>query len=168
MTVNVHKLSVETALEMALRSEIDAEKVYEKLHRIIGNFVLKEKIKFLMEEEKRHQEVVREVYLKLFPGQEIKNQEKGILPQLSIGVEEEDSVIDLLELAVEAEEASEEFYDGLSQEVDNRKIAEIFQYLSRMEHGHYSLLKGELDLCVNDETYYEKDGFHYDMVHIGP
>lgn len=168
MTVNIREISVETALEMALRSEIDAEKVYEKLHRMIGNFVLKEKIKFLMEEEKRHQDVIREVYSKLFQSQKIKNQEKGILPKLSIGLNEEGSVIDLLELAVEAEQISEEFYDALSLEVENRKISEIFQYLSRMEHGHYSLLKGELDLCINDETYYEQDGFHYDMVHVGP
>ena len=37
-----------------------------------------------------------------------------------------------------------------------------------MEHGHYALLKGEYDLCMRDEEYYQRGDFQYDMVHIGP
>jgi rubrerythrin len=93
---------------------------------------------------------------------------KSLLPKLGLSLKEENSVPDLLELAMQAEKVSEEFYDNLSEEVEERGVQEILQYLSRMEHGHYALLKGEYDLCVRDELYYQRDDFQYDMVHIGP
>ena len=69
---------------------------------------------------------------------------------------------------MEAEKVFEEFYDQLSEEVEERGAQEILQYLSSMEHSHYALLKGEYDLALNDEDYLDRGDFQYDMVHIGP
>jgi len=69
---------------------------------------------------------------------------------------------------MDAEKISEEFYDALSQNVEERGLQEILQYLASMEHGHYFLLKGEYELCLKDEAYYDREDFQYDMVHIGP
>lgn len=169
MMIDVSSLSVEKALQMALKSEIESEEIYKKLKSMVNNFILKDKLKFLASEEKKHQKILEDLYQKMFKGNECSAAEKSFFPRLSIVLKEEkSSVIDLLESAMEAEKVSEEFYDDLSEEVEERSVQEILQYLTSMEHGHYSLLKGEYDLCVRDEAYYERDDFQYDMVHVGP
>jgi rubrerythrin len=138
------------------------------LKKVVKNFVIKNKLQFLINEEKMHKKVVEALFQKMFPGKDIPKSDKSLVPRLTISLKEDDSVVELLESAMEAERISAEFYDSLSQEVEERGIQEILLYLSSMEHGHYALLKGEYDLCVRDEMYYERDDFQYDMVHIGP
>lgn len=168
MTVDVSSLSVEQALNMALKSEVEAGDVYKKLKKLVNNFVMKEKLDFLIKEEKRHQKIVTKMIEKMFPDKKHGKVDKSLIPRLSIALKEEDSVPELLELAMEAEKVAEEFYENLAEEVDERGVQEILLYLSSMEHGHYAMLKGEYDLCMRDETYYERGDFQYDMVHIGP
>lgn len=169
MTVDVSSLTVKKALRMALKSEIEAGETYKKLKSMVKNFILIDKLKFLIQEEKKHLKILEDLYRKMFKGDKPVVSDKSFFPRLSIVLKEEkSSVIDLLELAVEAEKISEEFYDDLSEEVEERGVQEILQYLTSMEHAHYALLKGEYDLCVRDEAYYERDDFQYDMVHIGP
>ncbi len=168
MSVDVTSLSVEKAIAMAVKSEIEAAKTYQKLRSMVKNFVLRDKLRFLVEEEKRHQALLRELFKKLTGGREPSQTERSLAPRLSIALKENPTVTDLLELAVEAEKTTEEFYDNLSQNVEERGLQEILQYLANMEHGHYFLLKGEYELCLKDETYSEREDFQYDMVHIGP
>lgn len=168
MSVDVSSLTIEKALHMAYQSETEAEATYKKLKKNVKNFVLKDKLQFLIHEEKKHQQLVKAIYSKLFNEEGIHKTEKSFLPRLTLALEEETSVPDLLEMAMELEKIFEEFYDNLSEEIDNRGIQEILQYLASMEHGHYFLLKGEYELCLKDEMYYERDNFQYDMIHIGP
>ena len=168
MLIDVSSLSVEKALSMAVKAEADAEAVYKRLHKLVKNFVLKDKLHFLVNEEKKHQKVVRELYRKLFPGKEPVDPGKSIVPRLSIALKEELTVPDLLETAMEAEKTSEEFYDTLSENVEERGVQEILQYLASMEHSHYFLLKGDYELAMRDEMYTQREDFQYDMVHVGP
>lgn len=168
MAIDFTSLSIEQALRMALKSEFDAADVYKKLNGMIQNFVLKDKLEFLIDEESKHQRVIESLYQKLFDDKVPEIGEKSLMPRLRLALDEESSVLDLLELAMEAEKVSEEFYDRLSEEVEDRGAQVILQYLSSMEHGHYALLKGEYELCMRDEAYYQRDDFQYDMVHIGP
>ena len=103
----------------------------------------------------------------MFNGNEISPAEKSLIPKLDMALHEETLVPDLLEMAVELEKLSEEFYDTLSEEIENRSVQDILQYLASMEHGHYFLLKGEFELCQRDEMYYNRDDFQYDMIHVG-
>ena len=168
MPVDVSSLSAEKALSMAFRSEIDAAEAYLKLQSMVKNFILRDKLTFLAEEEKKHQKLRREVHKKRTGGKEPPETEKPLAPRLALALQEKSTVTDLLELAMEAEKISEEFYDALSQNVEERGLQEILQYLASMEHGHYFLLKGEYELCLKDEAYYDREDFQYDMVHIGP
>ena len=168
MAIDVTSLTIDKALSMALKSEIETEAVYKYLQKVVKNFVLKDKLQFLVKEEKKHQKMLQELFRKMFPGKEPSKNEKSLLPRLSLALKEETPVIDLLELAVEAEKTAEEFYDELSEEIEERGLSEILQYLASMEHSHYFLLKGEYELCKRDEMYYNRDDFQYDMVHIGP
>ena len=156
MVLDLSTMSMEKALSAALKSEIDAEKVYGKIKKKVNNFVLKEKLHFLAGEEKKHHWMLEELYRKMFHGKNPEPVVKSITPRLSIALAEDASVPDLLELAMEAEKLSEEFYDELSTAVEDKKKQELFQYLA-----HY-------ELCMKDEMYYQRDDFQYDMVHIGP
>jgi rubrerythrin len=161
-------LSVEKALSMAIQSEIDSKAVYEKLRGMVKNFILKEKLVFLSNEEEKHERLLTAIFLKLNPGKTISKQEKSLMPRLSIALAEENSVIDLLELSMEAEKVAEEFYDQLADEVEERGVQDILRYLASVEHGHHFLIKGEYELCLKDEAYMDREDFQYDMVHIGP
>lgn len=168
MTVDVSSLSIEKALSMAQKSEIEAEETYKKLKKMVKNFVLIDKLQFLIKEEKKHQKMLEALYRKMFSGEDLNTSEKSLVPRLTIALTEKTAVPDLLELVMEAEKVSEEFYDNLSEEVEERGVQEILQYLTSMEHSHYFLLKGEYELCIRDEKYYDREDFQYDMVHIGP
>ena len=168
MSVDVSSLTIEKALSMAYRSEVEAEETYKKLKKGVKNFVLRDKLQFLINEEKKHQKLLQALFKKLFNGKEIVQDEKSFLPKLTLALKEETAIPDLIELAMELEKVSEEFYDHLSEEIENRSIQEILQYLASMEHGHYFLLKGEYELCLKDEMYYNRDDFQYDMIHVGP
>lgn len=168
MNIDFSSLSTEKALAMAIKAELEAEEVYTRLEKEVKNFILKDKLRFLSEEEKRHERLLRELFKKLFPEKELVLPERSITPRVSLTLQENPGVLDLLELAMDAEKTSEEFYDTLSQNVEERGLQEILQYLASIEHGHYFLLKGEYDLCLRDEQYYAREAFQYDMVHIGP
>lgn len=168
MAIDVSSLSIEQALSMALKSEVESADVYKKLKKMVENFIIKDKLQFLINEEKKHQKVIEELIHRMFPDKEPEVPEKSLIPRVTLALKEEMSVPDLLELAMEAEKISEEFYDNLSEEVGERGVQEILQYLASMEHSHYFLLKGEYDLCMRDEMYYQRGDFQYDMVHIGP
>jgi rubrerythrin len=168
MTVDIASLSVEQALSMAVRSEEDAAEVYRKLNAAVRNFMLKDKMRFLEEEENRHRQLLTALHRKVADGRDPSPADRSLLPALSLALTESHSVPDLIEIAMDAEKASEEFYDGLSQTVEDRGLREVLLVLASMEHGHYFLLKGEYDLCLRNEAYYDREDFQYDMVHIGP
>ncbi len=168
MKVDISSLSLDRALSIALNAENETGAVYKKLKGLVKNFVIKDKLQFLINEEKKHTKIIENLYAKMFPGKKPVKVDRSLLPRLSLTLKEDANVPELLELAMEAEKVAEEFYDQYSEEVEGRGVQEIFQYLSSMEHGHYALLKGEYDLCMRDEQYYERGDFQYDMVHIGP
>jgi rubrerythrin len=168
MLPDVSSLPLEKTIAMAMKSEKEAEAVYAKLHQMVKNFVLKDKLQFLIQEEKKHQKLVLELYHKLFQGSDPAEPEKSVFPRLSITLTEETSIPDLLETAMEAEKTSEEFYDLLSDNVEERGAQEILRYLASMEHSHYFLLKGDYELALRDEMYTQREEFQVDMVHVGP
>jgi rubrerythrin len=168
MPIDIASLSVEKALSMAIRSESDAAEAYRKLNATIRNFMLKEKMRFLEEEENRHRQLLTELHRKVADGRDPSPSDRSLFPALALALTESQPVPDLIEIAMDAEKASEEFYDGLSRNVEDRGLREVLQYLASMEHGHYFLLKGEYDLCLRYEAYYDREDFQYDMVHIGP
>jgi len=168
MSIDVASLTLEEALSMALAAEVESSKLYEKLRDSVKNFVMKDKLQFLIEEEKKHQAIIENLFQKLFPSKKPVKVVKPIAPDIKIAIEKDSSVLDLLETAIKVEKIFEDFYQDLAEEVEQRGTQEILLYLSTMEHGHYALLRGEYDLCSRDEDYYARGDFQYDMVHIGP
>ncbi len=166
MALDISTITLEEALHIALKSEIELWKLYKKAKEIVNNFIFKEKLSFLIKEEKIHQQILQAMIQKMFPDTKVSKTEKSLFPKISISLQEESSAADLLEIALDAEKTYEEFYDGFSEEIENRAVMDIFQYLSNAEHGHYSILKGEHQFCLKDEEYPVREYFQYEMVTI--
>jgi rubrerythrin len=94
MPIDFSSLSVEKALSMAIRSEAEAAEAYRKLNAQIRNFMLKEKMRFLEDEEKRHRELLISIHRKVANGREPAESERSLLPALSISLKESHTVPD--------------------------------------------------------------------------
>src|SRR3972149_782726 len=107
---NKHLTSLE-ALGIAIRSEIDAQNLYEELGRRIASPAVAGRFKQLLNEEKQHQKILEEMYSRYFSGTQIKLP-PSVLP-VSFSSKEKrahKSLLDVLELALEEERKSREFY----------------------------------------------------------
>ena len=60
-------LSADKALSIAINSEHEAENVYKVLMKKVKNFMLKDKLKFLYGEEKKHRQILLVLFEKMFP-----------------------------------------------------------------------------------------------------
>ncbi|AIF69092.1 hypothetical protein PAP_03360 [Palaeococcus pacificus DY20341] len=160
----IEEFSLEELLGMAIKAEIGAAKFYESLAENIDIEVLKEKIRFLAKEEKKHEAFLRKMYRETFPDKEIIFPKEHIGPELqpvARKLEEIEDVIDLYRWAMEAEKIANEFYLKLEDRVDDEKTKRILRSLANMESAHYFTLKADYELLLDWEMYSQ-------MMHIGP
>lgn len=167
MSIDGSSLTVETAISMAIQAEKDAAGLYTKLKGMVKNFVMRDKLDFLIGEEVKHQKILESLYSKMFDENSVQPG-KSSVPLFKLTVTDDHSILDILQMAMDAEKYFEGFYTELAAKVEERGAQEILLYLASMELGHYTLLKAEFALCQNDELYFDRGDFEYDMVHIGP
>lgn len=162
-----------TSLEImgiAIRSEVAAYDIYDRLAKRVRNRALKEKFLFLKDEEEKHRTILEEIYAKRFPEVELVLPPRSLLPKVDIALSESAPVPELLEIAMEWEKLSEEFYADFARRAEDAKGRAVLQHLSKMESSHYYLLKTERDLISQFPDYYDVEEFHLgeEMVHLGP
>lgn len=153
-------------LGIAIKSEIEAARVYETLYQKVKNTDLKKKLEFLKGEEEKHGAILEELYTKSYPEVKLKLPEKSLLPEMEITLSEDTPVVVLFEKAMEAEKVSEEFYKEAADRMDNPQAKVMLGYLSGMERSHYSILRTEYDMIQTFEDYYLREKFT--LEHIGP
>lgn len=155
--MNLARTSLKSLLGLAIRAEIDSQKVYRRLSRRLKNPLLREKIGILAFEEKKHEKALKNLYAASFPKDKLiipdKSEEK-LLP--SVVITPSSTLVDVLEQAMKAEKAAEIFYARLSRRVKGNKKG-LLQYLSRVEKTHFLMLKSEYALALEFEDYAEKD-----------
>lgn len=155
--IDVSQTSVETLIGMAVRAEIDANKIYSNLADQVANPLLKEKFTLLALEESKHKTILEKLFSRLLPGEEIQipgKTDETLLP--SIQMSPSSSLVDILHQAMEAEKAAENFYLSLSGRVQKPQ-KEILEYLAKVEKSHYHMLHSEYILAQEFEDYAEKD-----------
>jgi rubrerythrin len=177
MISNVQLTPLE-ALGVAIKAEIEAAETYERLANLVKNRALKEKAHFLRGEELKHRALLEEAYARQFPDVELVLPAQSLVlrvdaePVLSEaeGLEGEMSVLELLALAMQAEQASERFYADLARRSQSESARAMFQYLRRMEGSHFHLLQVEHDLVTRFPDYYNVEEFHFgdELIHLGP
>ncbi len=144
-------------LGLAIRSEIDSYQVYSEISSRLQNPLLKEKFRMLAFEEEKHRQILEKLTEKLYPQENLDIPEKAddvLIP--SINLKADTSLVDILNQAMKAEEAAERFYAEFSRKTEG-KSRSILEYLSRIEHSHFLMLKSEYALAQEFADYGEKD-----------
>ena len=169
MTISSGLTSLEV-LGVAIKSEIEAAKLYERMGHKVKNVDLKEKLQFLKSEEEKHRAIFEDLHKKKYPDVELKLPEKSMVPLMDVALTREMSVKELFEVAMKAENISEEFYANLAKQSKDVSGTSMLNYLSSVERGHYNLLKNEYEMVVEFPAYAETEEFLLGerFIHVGP
>ncbi|MEF8832776.1 MAG: ferritin family protein [Candidatus Thermoplasmatota archaeon] len=143
---DMSELKLEDILSFAVKSEIEAQHLYEKINEINRDDSLETLIERLIDEEKSHQKKIRSMFNDFFPEKEIEDvdvEEDNFSNYTEIKDEHYD-LKTLSEIAIEKEKEASEFYRTLSNQVHEDAVSNLLSYLAYMENEHHSLLKKEL------------------------
>lgn len=164
------KLSPDKVLAVAMRSELQAIDVYSKLQGKVKNEILKQKLKFLIYEEKKHKRILERLFSQKFPERKLLIPEKSFLPSIKVSLQGKNAVLKLFQAALRAEKMSQDFYKEAGEKAKDKESQRILAYLSRVERSHYFMIKSEIDLLEKFPDYYDVEEFHLgqDLMHVGP
>ena len=154
---DVSQLSVKELLEMASRAEIEANKTYTNLAESVENPLLKEKFQWLAFEESKHKASIAKLFQSLYREEKMnipEETDEALLPPIQFSPSS--SLVDVLLQAMKAEQAAEEFYAHLARRMQDPQ-QRILNYLSHVEHSHYTMLKSEYTMALEFEDYGEHD-----------
>jgi rubrerythrin len=157
-------------LGVAIKSEIEAARLYRYMATLVVNRDLRGRLEFLVHEEEKHRRILEGVYARQFPDVELVLPARSLVPTIAGAIAEGAPVPELFRLAMEAEHLSEQFYSDLAGRAEEENSRTTLTYLSRMEHGHYELVRTELELIQRFPTYYQVEVFDLgqEMIHFGP
>ena len=150
----------------ALKSENDSKNVYHTLAERVKNFMLKDKLEFLAEEEQKHYNFFCTLWEKAFPGEEVLLPDATPVPLPEITFDPEDlRFSEIFQQAMNAEKAAHYFYLSLANtfKMDD-ELSHRLKYIASMEMGHYRLLEIEKEQAEEFEKYDEE----FAMMHVGP
>jgi rubrerythrin len=154
---DITKASLKDLLGFAIRSEIDSNKVYSDLADRYANPLLKEKFQWLAFEENKHKETLEKLFSALLPEETLRLPDEPSSELFKkITITPSSTLLDLLYQAMESEKKAEDFYAQLAGRVESQ-YRKILEYLSQVEHSHYSMLNGEYFMAQQFEDYGEKD-----------
>ncbi len=141
------------ALQMARQSELDTVQIYEHMIRQAGNSNTKDIFGRLIDEEHKH---AKEIEDRLVAG-------GGEIPHPQADIEVPDrkqimeielqncTVSELINLAIENERISRDFYKAQFDRANNGDVREIFDWLVSQEDDHIQKLKEEYEAHRNYE-----------------
>ena len=130
-------------LSIAVKSEIEAAKLYTRMKEITKNPDLEDKFDFLISQEKRHEQILREAYNKKFPDIELQTPPRSLVPAIGEALDRDASLKDLFEVAMKAEKLAEDFYSDLAEKTRDSNSKSLLHYMASMEHSHFSILEVE-------------------------
>ncbi len=163
--MDVQRFDIRELLLAGLKSEIDSRDIYETLASRVKNAFLKDRLKLLAMEEEGHRTSLEAIYRMNFGNEEIVIPEKSPVPLPEPEISSENDPISLvMESAMEAELAAEEFYLALSERFSDERTRDVLEVLAHMEHAHYMILKAEYENMKKFENY---DAV-WPMMHAGP
>lgn len=161
--MDVEKLSIKELLAHGVKSEIEANEFYLALADSIQNFVVKDKLEYIADEEVKHEKMLRGIYKTVIGDDDIELPEESVVPAPSFDVSAEQPLSEWLRLAMESEEDASEFYKNMADKFDEDDVVYLLNYIASIEMGHYSLIKSEMDMADRFEGYDEV----VPMIHIG-
>jgi len=163
--MDLTQFSKEELFASAIKSEVESREVYSGLAEKVKNAFLKDRLSFLASEEEKHRAFLEGAFQREFPGRELVLPQKTPVPLPEVRISDEMAPLsEVLESAMGAELASQEFYNSFAAEfpegTDMRKTLELF---ATMEMGHYRILEMERDNMKRFESY----DAYWPMIHVG-
>jgi len=164
------RLKPNEVLAAAILSEIQAADFYGGILARVKNTLLREKLKFLVLEEKKHRKILESLYADRFPERKLKVPATSPLRVPVAAIDETSSVLDLFQAALEAEKMAEAFYRDARSATADAGTRKILEYLRRVERSHFFMIRSEIDLLSWFPDYYDVEDFHLgqDLFHVGP
>lgn len=164
MKMDISSYSLDDLLIAAIKSEVDSRAVYLQLADKVNNGFLSDKLKFIAEEEKKHQEFLESVYkMNIQKEPHLPGSSPVPLPEITVSSNMVPAS-EIVEQAMKAEEAASDFYSSLAERFEDKEIKKMLFYLSQMEVGHYKLLELEKEQLDREEEY----EIEWEMMHVGP
>ncbi len=130
-------------LGIAIKSEIDAVRLYTRMKEMVNSEDLKEKMDFLISQERKHEQILKEVYGKKFPEVKLALPPKAIVPMIDDVLSRQSSLKELFDVGMKAERLAEEFYTNLADKTGEISSKSILIYMANMERSHYAILEAE-------------------------
>jgi rubrerythrin len=136
-------------LETAIDREIRAHDNYRRLAGLVREKALKNKLKFMANEERFHRKKLDALYGELSGGGRYKP--GGDKQPRQESHEEQLSIKDILNKALKKEEEAFDFYQKASRETDDRRLKNLLAHLSKEEQIHQHMLLLEISLIDGQE-----------------
>jgi len=156
-------------LGIAIKSEIEAIKLYNRMKEKTKNPDLATKLSFLIDQEKKHETILTEAYRKRFPGVEMALPQITLVPSVADVLSREATLKELFAAGMEAEKKSEEFYMDLAKKTHDQSSRSMLEYLASMERSHFSILEAEFRQLQFTEDYNTDDFLRGErLMNVGP
>ena len=162
-------LTIPEILAIAIRAEINAQKIYQIMAKNIINKVVKEKFIHLSQQEKQHEDILTAKY------QEVMSGEKPVIPTTGRTEVEKSLLTDYsheagLKIAIQAEEMAVNFYLDAAKNSRDINGRFMFEYLANFERGHKAVLEDELHALETNPHWFDIDGNPWgdQSIHVGP
>ena len=168
MTENRDLTNLEV-LSIAIKSEIDAKRLYTRMKEKVDAEDLHEKLDFLIAQEDKHEKILREVYEKKFPEVALALPPKAIVPMIDDVLAKDATLKELFEAGMQAEKMSAEFYSGLADKTNDMRAKKTLLYMANMEESHYAILQAEWNQVERMKTEEASDFLDSDgLMFFGP
>jgi len=156
-------------LGVAIKSEIEAIKLYMRMKDKAKNPDLKTKVDYLIAQEKNHEKILTEAYRKKFPGVELSLPQQTLIPSVSDVLARDAALKELFAAAMEAEQKADLFYTELAKKTRDQSSRSMLEYLASMERSHYSILEAEFRALEITEDYDTDDFLRGErLMNVGP
>jgi rubrerythrin len=164
--MDLNGFTLEDLFLTAIKAEIDSKEAYSIMAGITKNAFLKDRFRFLADEEEKHRSFLTQQYELQFPKKNLVLPKVSPVPLPEIMVSGENMPMsELLQQAMDAEKAAYGFYTGFSKYVKaSTELSVTLGYFARMEESHYHILKQELEAEREFEAF---DNFN-PLMHAGP
>ncbi len=150
------------ALAGAIYREIGSRDFYKRIAEAIKNAEGKERFARLSGDEDGHREKLEGWYRKLFDEPFVPDKKGLALAEVKgVKVDRKAGAMAALDLAIKAEEKSEEFYAAQAESAADARLKKLLMDLSAEEHGHYELLLAERQALAGNFYWFDIDSAQF-------
>ena len=152
------------ALALALEVEKAELKFYLEMAKKAKDERAKNMFLFLAGEEAEHWDVFEKTFLeKLLQMPKAPRVDRELLQRLTPEYEGEVSEVKAVELGMEQEKLTGEFYEKAAKEAEHESVKRVFEELAKVEKAHYELLKAQYDSVMKTGIWMDYQDFSLEV-----